>query len=92
MLTAGVLGPVKWIEVARYSQFADAIEEFLQSQFFQSPVSDAVLAVAGPCKVNEAILPIRLGLSMVVRFGTGSNSALFGLSMISRQRLYPCRI
>jgi len=48
MLTGGVLGPVKWIEVARYSQFADAIEDFLQSQFFQSPVSGAVLAVAGP--------------------------------------------
>jgi hypothetical protein len=39
LLTAGVLGPVKWIEVARYSKFAHAIEDFLQSQFFQSPVS-----------------------------------------------------
>jgi len=48
LLTAGVLGPVKWIEVARYSKFAHAIEDFLQSQFFQSPVSSAVLAVAGP--------------------------------------------
>jgi glucokinase len=48
MLTAGVLGPVKWIEVARYSKLADAIEDFLQSQFFRSPVSGAVLAVAGP--------------------------------------------
>jgi glucokinase len=48
MLTAGALGPVKWIEVARYSQFADAIEDFLQSQFFPSPVSGALLAVAGP--------------------------------------------
>jgi glucokinase len=48
LLTAGVLGPVKWIEVARYSKFAHAIEDFLQSQFFQSPVSGAVLAVAGP--------------------------------------------
>jgi hypothetical protein len=48
LLTAGVLGPVKWIEVARYSKFVHAIEDFLQSQFFQSPVSSAVLAVAGP--------------------------------------------
>jgi glucokinase len=48
LLTAGVLGPVKWIEVARYSKLAHAIEDFLQSQFFQSPVSSAVLAVAGP--------------------------------------------
>jgi glucokinase len=48
LLTAGVLGPVKWIEVARYSKFAHAIEDFLQSQLFQSPVSGAVLAVAGP--------------------------------------------
>jgi glucokinase len=56
MLTAGVLGPVKWINVARYSQFADAIEDFLQSQFFQSSVSYAVLAVAGPVEGQRSYL------------------------------------
>jgi glucokinase len=61
MLTAGVLGPVKWIDVARHSQFADAIEEFLQSQFFQSqffqsPVWCAVLAVAGPVEGQRSYL------------------------------------
>jgi glucokinase len=56
MLTAGVLGPVKWINVARYSQFADALEDFLQSQFFQSSVSCAVLAVAGPVEGQRSYL------------------------------------
>jgi glucokinase len=41
----GRLGPIKWIEVARYPSVADAIEVFLQGQF---RVTKARLAVAGP--------------------------------------------
>jgi glucokinase len=47
LLTDGVLGPIKWIKVARCPQFADAIEEFLQAQFRERPVANALLAVAG---------------------------------------------
>jgi glucokinase len=48
LLTDGSLGPVKWIAVARYPQFADAIEDFLQEQFRESLVENAMFAVAGP--------------------------------------------
>jgi glucokinase len=48
ILTDGVLGPVTWIEVARYSQIGDAIGYLLGSSFCEAPVSSALLAVAGP--------------------------------------------
>jgi glucokinase len=48
LLADGVLGPVEWIEVARYSQFAEAIGDFLQSQLRERPVTNALFAVAGP--------------------------------------------
>jgi glucokinase len=48
LMTDGLLGPVKWIAVARYPQFADAIEDLLQEQFCERLVGNAVFAVAGP--------------------------------------------
>src|ERR1700719_1156945 len=48
LMTEGLLGPVKWIAVARYPQFADAIEDLLQEQFCERLVGNAVFAVAGP--------------------------------------------
>ena len=48
LLTDGLLGPVKWIEVARYPQFADAIEGFLQEHFRERLIENALFAVAGP--------------------------------------------
>jgi glucokinase len=48
LLTDGLLGPVKWIAVARYPQFADAIKDFLQEQFRERLVENAMFAVAGP--------------------------------------------
>jgi glucokinase len=48
LLADGVLGPVEWIEVARYSQFAEAIGAFLQSQLREKLVTNALFAVAGP--------------------------------------------
>jgi glucokinase len=48
LLADGVLGPVKWIEVARYPQFADAIENVLSAQFDRRLVTGALFAVAGP--------------------------------------------
>jgi glucokinase len=47
LLADGVLGPITWIEVARYPQFADAIGDFL-AQFNKRLVTNALLAVAGP--------------------------------------------
>jgi glucokinase len=47
----GRLGPIKWIEVARYPSVTDAIDLFLQGQF-RVKVAKARLAVAGPV-VNE---------------------------------------
>jgi glucokinase len=48
LLAGGVLGPVKWIEVARYPQFADAVEEVLSAQFDYRLMTHALFAVAGP--------------------------------------------
>jgi glucokinase len=47
LLTEGVLGPIKWIEVARHPKFADAVEDFLRAQPRKRPVANALLAVAG---------------------------------------------
>jgi glucokinase len=48
LLADGLLGPVKWIAVAHYPQFADAIEDFLQEQFRERLIENALFAVAGP--------------------------------------------
>jgi glucokinase len=47
-LTGGVLGLIKWIEVAHHPTFDEAVQHFLQSQPLDAPVLHAVLAVAGP--------------------------------------------
>jgi glucokinase len=47
LLADGVLGPITWIEVARYPQFADALGDFLKAQFRRMPVTHALFAVAG---------------------------------------------
>jgi glucokinase len=48
LLADGLLGPVRWIAVTRYPQFADAIEDFLQEQFRERLIENALFAVAGP--------------------------------------------
>jgi glucokinase len=48
LMTDRLLGPVKWIAVARYQQFVDAIEDLLQEQFCERHVGKALFAVAGP--------------------------------------------
>jgi glucokinase len=48
LLADGLLGPIKWIAVARYPQLADAIDEFLQEQFRERLIEHALFAVAGP--------------------------------------------
>jgi glucokinase len=53
ILVDGVLGPVTWIEVARYSQIGDAIEYLLGSSFRETPASSALLAVAGPVEAER---------------------------------------
>jgi glucokinase len=48
LLADGALGPVTWIEVARYPQFGDAVRAVVQGPFGANSISDALLAVAGP--------------------------------------------
>jgi glucokinase len=48
LLAGGKLGPVTWIEVARYPQFGDAVGAMLEDQLAERGVLDALLAVAGP--------------------------------------------
>jgi glucokinase len=53
LMIEGMLGPVQWIEVARYPNFDDAIETFLGAQLSATPVANALLAVAGPIEGNR---------------------------------------
>ena len=58
LLSNGTLGPVANFEVARYGRFADVVTDFLKMHPDQMPVSDALLAVAGPvddgrCKLTN---------------------------------------
>jgi glucokinase len=56
LLTGGALGPVTSFEVARYGQFPDAVADFLKMHRDQAPVTDALLAVAGPVEGERATL------------------------------------
>jgi glucokinase len=56
LLTDGVLGPVAWIEVARYPQFTDAVKDFLQAQTHKTVVTHALFAVAGPVEAQRAMM------------------------------------
>jgi glucokinase len=58
LLANGALGPVSNFEVARYARFPDAVADFLKVHGDQVPVTDALLAIAGPvegerCKLTN---------------------------------------
>jgi glucokinase len=58
LLTNGALGSVANFEVARYPGFLDAVADFLKLHGERVPVSDALIAVAGPvederCKLTN---------------------------------------
>jgi glucokinase len=77
LLANGVLGQVTNMEVARYPRFLDAVAEFLKLHGDHGPVSNALIAVAGPvenerCKltncpwiIDGAELRASLGLGWV---------------------------
>jgi glucokinase len=48
LLSNGTLGPVSNFKVAHYASFSDVVADFLKLHRDQMPVSDALLAVAGP--------------------------------------------
>jgi glucokinase len=48
VLVDGVLGPIKWIEVAHHPTFGEAIQHFIQSHPHKHQITRALLAVAGP--------------------------------------------
>jgi glucokinase len=52
LLANGVLGQVTNMEVARYPRFLDAVADFLKPHSDRGPVSNALIAVAGPVE-NE---------------------------------------
>jgi glucokinase len=56
LLADGTLGPVTNLEVARYPRFADAVADFLQARGGQAPLTDALLAVAGPVEGDRCRL------------------------------------
>src|SRR5437764_13375677 len=56
LLAEGVLGPVEWLEVARYASFTDAVETFLNQHGRRLQITDALLAVAGPVEGGRCAL------------------------------------
>ena len=56
LLTDGALGPVTNFEVARYAHFPDAVADFLKMHRDQAPVTNALLAVAGPVEGERSTL------------------------------------
>jgi glucokinase len=76
LLRDGVLGPITWMKVAAYPLFAKAIAELLQAQFRETPVTHALLAVAGPVedeRCNLTNCPWRIdGRELRDRFDFGT--------------------
>ena len=56
LLAEGVLGPVEWLEVARYASFTDAVGTFLNQHRQRLRITDALLAVAGPVEDGRCAL------------------------------------
>jgi glucokinase len=56
LLTDGILGPVKWLDVCEFARFTDAVDTFLNGHGYQSPITGAVLAVAGPVEGGRCAL------------------------------------
>ena len=56
LLTNDVLGPVQSFEVSNYARFADAVAFFLKDHREQGPITEAVVAVAGPVEADRCAL------------------------------------
>ena len=56
LLTNDVLGPVQSFEVSSYARFADAVAFFLKDHSEQAPITEAVVAVAGPVEADRCAL------------------------------------
>ena len=56
LLAEGGLGPVEWLEVARYASFTDAVGTFLNQHCQRLRITDALLAVAGPVEDGRCTL------------------------------------
>ena len=56
LLANGTLGPVSNFEVKRYARFPDVVADFLKMHRDEMPVSDALLAVAGPVEDGRSRL------------------------------------
>jgi glucokinase len=56
LLTNGSIGPITSFEVARFTQFADAVAAFLKNQGQHSEIDSALVAVAGPVQGDRCVL------------------------------------
>src|SRR6516165_3209493 len=56
LVTDGVLGPVRSLEVAKFPRFADAVTHFLEGHPGQARVTHALLAIAGPIEGERCAL------------------------------------
>lgn len=96
LLASGTLGPVSNFEVARYACFPDVVADFLKMHGGETPVSDALLAVAGPvengrCKLtncpwivdaDELLSKFRLAKVCVVNDFAATAYSLPSLAMV----------
>src|SRR5436853_7400842 len=77
LLAEGVLGPVEWLEVARYASFTDAVGTFLNQDCQRVRITDALLAVAGPVAGGRCVLH---NYSWVIC--AGAWGVIFGLTQV----------
>jgi glucokinase len=56
LLSNGILGPIEWLTVAEFAQFADAVDAFLVRHCRHVSVPEALFAVAGPVADDRCML------------------------------------
>ena len=98
LVTDGVLGPVKSLEVAKFPKFGDAVTHFLAGHSGQAPVTRALLAIAGPVEGERCALTncpwvidaaeMRGSLSLQARLVNDFEATASSLSGLSPQDLF----
>ena len=97
LVTDGVLGPVRSLEVAKFARFADAVTHFLRGHPGQARVSHALLAIAGPVEGERCALTncswvidaaeMRRTLSLEAKLVNDFEATAFSLPAVSPQDL-----
>jgi glucokinase len=100
LLSNGVLGPIEWFTVAEFAQFTDAVGAFCRRHCGHIPVSEVLLAVAGPVVEDRCMLTncrwiidaseLHAGFGFTrVRIFNDFEAIALSLPQLTRADLYP---